>query len=200
MARNKRPPAKEASGKTKRDKGLLRDTLEVIIPAFLIFLVVKTFLFEARVVPTPSMVPTIELRDRFLENKVVYWFRPPRRGEIVVFHPPAAAVPPGVRRDDFVKRIVGLPGETVTIRAGRVYLKKPGETRERLLPEPYVEPERMDYLDFGPFVLGKDEYMLLGDNRRESRDSRYWGSVPRKSIDGKAFWRFWPPNRISILR
>ncbi len=200
MAQNKQSPAKRPSKTNNPGKGLLRDTLEVIIPAFLIFLVVRFFFFESRVVPTPSMVPTIEMGERFLENKVVYWFRSPQRGEIVVFHPPAAAIPPGYKREDFVKRLIGLPGETVTIRAGLVYLKKTGETEERLLPEPYVQPDRLDYLDFGPFVLGKDEYLLLGDNRRQSRDSRYWGTVSRKSIDGKAFWRFWPPSRISILR
>lgn len=199
MAPDKRSPDRGKTGATRKSPNLLRDALEVVVPAFLIFLVVKTFLFEARWVPSPSMVPTIELRDRFLENKMVYWFRNPQRGEIIVFHPPAVAVPPGTKAEDFVKRVVGLPGEVVEIRAGRVYIKKPGEARAELLPEPYVKADRLDYLDFGPFVLGKDQYLVLGDNRRQSRDSRYWGYVPRKSIDGKAIWRFWPPGRMSLL-
>lgn len=190
---------RELTRKTRK-KSMLRDILEVIVPAFLIFLVVRTFFFETRWVPSPSMVPTLEMRDRFIENKLIYRFREPRRGEIIVFEPPEAAVPPGYRRDDFVKRIVGLPGETINIRSGKIYISNGRDGEEVLLPEPYVEPHRMDHLSFGPFVLGEDEYFVLGDNRRESRDSRYWGAVPRKSISGKAFWRFWPLRRMSILR
>lgn len=98
-----------------------------------------------------------------------------------------------------MKRIIGLPGETVRIRDGKVYIK-PKEGPEFLLPEPYVDPECRDYGDFGPLAIGQDEYFVLGDNRRQSRDSRYWGCVPRRNISGKAFWRFWPPQRISLLR
>ncbi|MGE5550724.1 MAG: signal peptidase I [Bacteroidota bacterium] len=180
--------------KAKPKKSFLRDMLEVIIPAVLIFLVVRTFFFESRWVPSPSMVPTIEERDRFLENKLVYRFRTPRRGEIVVFHPPAAALVGSVRKDDFVKRVIGLPGETIDIRDGRVYING------KLLPEPYVPEDEMDYLDFGPFSVPEGHLFMLGDNRRQSRDSRYWGYLPLKNVDGKAMWRFWPLNRISILR
>lgn len=177
-----------------RPKSPLRDILEVIVPAFIIFLVVRTFFFESRWVPTPSMVPTIMERERFIENKIVYRFRRPRRGEIIVFHPPAGAMPGGVRRDDLVKRVVGLPGETVEIKDGTVYIDG------RRLPEPYVKPENRDYLSFGPFHVPAGHLFVLGDNRRQSRDSRYWLYLPLKNVTGKAFWRFWPPNRLSILR
>ncbi|MGQ9778906.1 MAG: signal peptidase I [Bacillota bacterium] len=196
----KKTQAKKVRRQESKRKSLFRDFLEVVIPAFLIFLVVRTFFFEARWVPSPSMVPTLQERDFFLENKLVYRFRAPRRGEIVVFHPPQRALPPGTTRsEDFVKRIIGLPGETVRISDGKVYIK-PKEGPEFLLAEPYIDPDRRDYGDFGPFIVGRDEYFVLGDNRRQSRDSRYWGCVPRRNISGKAFWRFWPPWRISLLR
>ncbi|MGE5598286.1 MAG: signal peptidase I, partial [Bacteroidota bacterium] len=165
MARHD-PPAKS------RQKSVLRDVLEVIVPAFLIFLVVRTFFFESRWVPSPSMIPALMERDRFIENKIVYRFRRPRRGEIIVFHPPEGAVPGPMRGDDLVKRVVGLPGETVEIRDGQVYIDG------RRLNEPYVRPENQDYLDFGPFHVPAGHLFVLGDNRRQSRDSRYWLYLP----------------------
>ena len=199
MAEKRTAAGKAAKKKEPRRKSFFRDFLEVVIPAFLIFLVVRTFFFEARWVPSPSMMPTLQRRDFFLENKLVYRFRPPRRGEIIVFHPPRAALLPGTAQsEDFVKRIIGLPGEVVRIRGGKVHIRPKGAA-EFVLAEPYVDPERLDYGDFGPITVGPDEYFVLGDNRRQSRDSRYWGCVPRKNVSGKAFWRFWPPARISLL-
>ncbi|MGE5528895.1 MAG: signal peptidase I [Patescibacteria group bacterium] len=201
----KRPVRRRVENRKK--KSFLRDFLEVVIPAVLIFLVVRAFLFEARWVPSPSMVPTIEEQDRFLENKIVYRFRQPKRGEIVVFHPPEAAVAGTSLDEDFVKRVIGLPGDRISIRAGRVYLTKRGEKKETLLDEPYVPVDGMDYKSFpGPgspkpyYEVPEGHLFVMGDNRLRSNDSRYWGYLPIRNVDGKAFWRFWPLGRISLLR
>jgi len=195
LAQKNNPERKAASsGKKGAKKSMVREVLEVLLPAVVIFLIVRTFAFESRFVPSPSMVPTINEQEQFLENKLVYRFRKPSQGEIIVFHPPAEAVLGTGKKDDFVKRVIGLPGEIVDIRNGKVYING------KLLKEPYVPVEEMDYLSFPAFQVPKDALFVMGDNRRQSRDSRYWGCVPLQSVDGKAFWRFWPLNRISLLK
>ncbi|HHZ20429.1 MAG TPA: signal peptidase I [Firmicutes bacterium] len=188
--------AKKAVGGKKREKpSLLREVMEVLIPAFLLFLFIRTFIAEARFVPSPSMLPTIQLGDRFIVEKVSYWFRAPQRGDIIVFHPPVKAkeksnVP---LKDDFIKRVIALPGEEVMVRDGKVYINgKP-------LAEPYIEQGRQPVYEVGPLVVPPDSYWVLGDNRNQSWDSHEWGEVPRRNIVGRAIWRFWPLNRISIM-
>lgn len=186
-------------------KKIVREILEVIVPALLLFLVLRTFVVEARYVPSPSMRPTIIEWDRFLVEKVSYYFREPRRGDIVVFHPTAQAsnlakaeqLSHGERvvgLDDFIKRIIGLPGETIEITRGKVLINGTP------LAEVYISPDRRPIYEFGPVTVGANEYFVLGDNRNQSWDSHYWGSVPRKNIVGRAFWRFWPLNRMGIMR
>jgi|SRR5690554_5206422 len=184
---------------------LIREILEVIIPALLLFFVIRAFVIEARYVPSGSMRPTIMEWDRFLTEKVSYRFREPKRGDIVVFNTPETAVKmhqeESIRRGrkplplyPFVKRIVGLPGERVMIRAGTVYIN--GEKLE----ESYISSERRPIYQFGPVTVPKDEYFMLGDNRNQSWDSHIWGSVPKKNFIGRVLWRFWPPKRIGVIR
>lgn len=186
-------------------KKAIREILEVIVPAILLFLVIRAFLVEARYVPSPSMQPTIMKWDRFMVEKVSYRFHKPRRGDIVVFHPPEQAVDMAKREalqrgeklnglDDFIKRIIGLPGEVVEIREGVVYIN--GEALE----EPYITPERRPIYLYGPVKVPEGEYLLLGDNRNQSWDGHVWGFLPAKNIVGKACWRFWPLNRMGIIR
>lgn len=182
---------------------IFREILEVIIPAVLLFLVIRTFLFEARYVPSPSMHPSIMTWDRFLVEKVSYRFRAPRRGEIVVFRPPDRALrmmeetnfPGGAgKAQDFIKRIIGLPNETVWIREGTVYIDgKP-------LVEPYISPDRQPFYEYGPVEIPEGHYLMLGDNRNNSWDSHNWGFVPKENIIGRAFWRFWPLNRLGTIK
>ncbi|HEY8345067.1 MAG TPA: signal peptidase I [Bacillota bacterium] len=186
-------------------KKTMRDVLEVIIPALLLFLVIRTFFVDSRYVPSGSMRPTIMEWDRFLIEKVSYRFNPPKRGDIVVFHTPETAVKmhqaESIRQGGksaplypFVKRIIGLPGEVVMVREGAVYIN--GEKLE----EPYISPERRPVYQFGPVKIPEGEYFMLGDNRNQSWDSHVWGFVPRKNFIGRAFWRFWPLNRIGTLK
>lgn len=176
----------------------IREILEIIIPAFLLFLFIHTFIAEARFVPSPSMVPAIELGDRFLVEKVAYRFRQPQRGEIVVFHPPQRAKTVAEQMgsplgNDFIKRIIALPGEEVAVRDGRVFING------KVLEEPYISEERRPFYEVKPMTVPENHYWMLGDNRNNSFDSHYWGFVPRKNIVGRAVWRFWPIPRMGSM-
>ncbi|MGD8399925.1 MAG: signal peptidase I [Bacillota bacterium] len=161
-----------------------------MVPAVVLFLIIHWLFLEARYVPSPSMVPTIEVQDRFLSNKTAYWFHQPQRYDIIIFKPPARL---GVK-EDFVKRVIGLPGETITICKGVVYINN------NPLPEPYISPDRAPLADFGPYIIPDGNLFMMGDNRNNSQDSRYWGPLPVENIKGKAWWRFWPLNRMGIVK
>jgi signal peptidase I len=143
------------------------------------------------------MVPTLQVDDRLIVDKVSYRFKDPQRGDIVVFDPPdeAAVVCSGPKpqptKDAYIKRIVGLPGEKIEIKQGRVYVN------DRSITEEYLQ-EAPEYY-FSPRVVPKDSYLVLGDNRNNSCDSHYWGFVPRTNIIGRAIVRFWPLNRLGEI-
>lgn len=184
-----RTKASAAVGKPK--KNWLREVLEVVIPAILIFLVVRTFLFETRTSPTESMMPTISVTDRYIVEKVSLHFRAPRRGEILVFRPPAGAQ----MRSDYVKRVIGLPGDMVTVKSGTVYVNG------KALDEPYVPAENRAKEDFvAPGRVPPAHLFMMGDNRNNSEDSRYWGFLPYRNVEARAVLRVWPISRIGAMR
>jgi len=165
--------------------------------ALVIALLIKTFLFQAFYIPSDSMYPTLKTGDRVIVNKISYDLHPVHRGDIIVFHAPKGpdgkSVDPGI--NVLVKRVIGLPGDTVEGRAdGKVYINgKP-------LREPYLHGKRSDP-GFPPFVVPKDSYWVMGDNRTNSRDSRFFPNhtIPKKDIIGRVFLRIWPLQRIGIL-
>jgi signal peptidase I len=165
----------------------LRDVLEVVVPAIIFYLIISTFFLQSREVPTASMAPTIAEHDRFLLNKTAYWFSKPKRFDIIVLKPPPAAG----SNVAFVKRVIGLPGETVKITKGVVYIN------DRPLPEP---ANRTPNYDFGPFMIPDDQLFVLGDNRNKSFDSHFWGPLPLKNVEGHAWWRYWPVSRMSFIK
>ena len=149
---------------------------------------IKARFFRAYTSPSGSMLPTLRVGDRFMVE-ILGQSDAPERGDIVIF----AAESTGDR--DFVKRVVGLPGETVEIRARLVHVDN------RLLSEPYVQHTRMDSQPgrdtFGPLTLGEGEYFLLGDNREESYDSRWLGPIRRQAITGRALYVYFPADVTS---
>lgn len=197
-------------------RSFLAELPMLVIVAFVLALLLKTFLIQAFYIPSESMVPTLEVGDRVLVNKVVYSLREPERGEVVVFReeellgPDTRTIgermldfltsglgaPPSER--DFIKRIVGLPGETVEVRDGVVHID--GQPLEE---DPAREGGYLleaDISDFGPVTVGPGEYFMMGDNRRNSADSRSpMGTIGREELIGRAFVVIWPLNRVDTL-
>jgi signal peptidase I len=183
------------------------DWLVTIAGAVAIVLLVKAFVVNPYRIPSSSMEPTLHcaqpasgcearFSDRVLANRFIYHLRDPERGEIVVFETPDAARLKCGAGGTFVKRVIGLPGETVEVKLergdGYVYVNG------RKLDEPYIDQGRHPREAFGPVKVQDGAYFMMGDNRRQSCDSREWGSVPRDNLIGKVFATYWPPNRISL--
>ncbi len=173
----------------------------VVVGALVLALLVRTFLFGAYYIPSPSMEPTLSIGDRIVVNKVSYRLHDVNRGDLVVFTPAGTAAIEGI--DDLIKRVIALPGETVTVADGRVLIDG------GLLIEPYlVDPDSTNDLQTVPWCLDggiakctvpADHVFVMGDNRANSRDSRFFGPVPIDSIAGRAFVRFWPLGSLDRL-
>jgi len=161
----------------------------LVILALIIALLIKTFLFQAFFIPSESMVPTLKVHDRVLVNKLSYKLHPVHRGDIVVFKAPPDS-DPGI--DDLVKRVVGLPGETVSGKNNHVYIN--GEQ----LPEPYL-PKGTQISDFAAVKIPADSYWVMGDNRANSKDSRVFGVITKNKIVGRVFFRIWPFTRLGFM-
>ena len=172
----------------------------VLIGALALALIVRAFLFQAFYIPSPSMEPTLSSGDRILVNKVSYRLHDVNRGDLVVFHPRPES---GVGADDLIKRVIALPGETVTTNGGRVLIDG------GLLIEPYLPvPDGTAAFGIVPWCADQTSaacrvpdghVFVMGDNRGNSRDSRYFGPVPVDSIVGRAFVRVWPLGGLDRL-
>ena len=174
-------------------KTFLRSTLEwgaVVVGALLAALVIKTFLFQAYFIPSSSMTETLQVRDRILVNKLSYQFGNIDRSDIIVFHRPDNA--PQGDTEEFIKRVVGLPGETIHAEAGIVYIN------DRPLDEPYLRENELT-LNLPALVVPEGHLFVMGDNRRNSADSRVFGTIDQDLIVGEAFIRVWPPSQFGGL-
>lgn len=195
---------REAARKEARDQERVRSAIEwvaVIVGALVVALVVKTFLFQAFYIPSASMEPTLGEGDRVLVNKLSYDLHDVNRGDVVVFELPADKVGvDGIK--DLIKRVIGLPGDTIETRDGAVYVN------DRLLDEPYLaegtitgDPADGSNPEIARQVVPEDTVFVMGDNRDNSHDSRYSdrGPVPIDSIVGRAFVLVWPPGKMGWL-
>jgi len=173
----------------------LFDWGETIVVALILALIIRAFFLQVFWIPSGSMEPTFDIGDRIVVNKVVYNFRRPQRLEVIVFR----AVPSmSEAKKDLIKRVIGLPGEKLEVKKGEVYVN------DKLLKE--AHPLYNNYYDlnslpavFGPVQIPVDSYFVMGDNRPASADSRYWGSLPKKNIIGKAFLRIWPLTEFGSI-
>jgi len=172
----------------KEFKEFLREFVGIIVVAFILAMILRTFVVEGRVIPTGSMLPTIQLQDRVMVNKFIYLFKEPARGDIVVFEPPATIG----QKEDYIKRIIGLPGDTIEVKEGKVWVN--GVPQE----EPYIA-EAPNY-EYGPVKVPEHALFVMGDNRNMSYDSHLWnGWLTEDHLKGKAFLIYWPIDHIRIL-
>jgi signal peptidase I len=170
----------------------------VIIPLILRLFVVQTFY-----IPSGSMTPTLQIGDRIVVNKLSYDFGSVHRGDIVVFTTPPTENCGGGDVNDLVKRVIGLPGDTIDLQRGSVYVNR------HKLNEAWLPPSEIGLTDPGPagspydlnhpYVVPPDRYFVLGDNRTESCDSRYWGTITKSEIVGRVIVRVWPTSRFHIF-
>jgi len=150
-------------------------------------LVIIVFLYQPVKVEGTSMAPLLSDQERIFINKFVYRFEPIQRGDVVVFWYPLD------RTKSFIKRVVGLPGESVEIRQGVVYVNN------KVVPEPYVPAQYEDLSDFGPVRVPKDSFFVMGDHRISSNDSRVFGPVSSRYIYGRAVFAYWPVDHFGSL-
>lgn len=166
---------------------------EPFVVAAILAILIRTFLIGPYKIPTGSMRPTFMEGDRIFVDKVSYRFHEPERGDIIVFKYPED------RKKDFVKRLVGMPGETLQIKDGKVYVD--GDVLEESPFSDYYYYNRPDW-EYGQeninIKIPQDHYFVLGDNSAQSSDSRNWGFVHHKNLVGKAFVIWWPPKRIKL--
>jgi len=198
-----------SQGETRKQgqkaKTVIREWVESIVVAFLLAMVIRTFVVQAFKIPTGSMRPTLMEGDLILVNKFIYGakvpfinfgfpaLRQPKRGDVVVF------IYPENPKRDFVKRLIATEGETVEIRNGTIYIND-----RPLLDATFSQRYYYNRGDFGEenrkITVPKDNFFVLGDNSASSQDSRYWGFVPKKNLLGEAIIIYWPPQRIRMVR
>jgi signal peptidase I len=204
--------------KPKSAGGQVIELVVIVVTALALALAIQQFLVKPYRIPSSSMVPTLAVGERVLVNRIELRFTDPSVGDVVVFHPPSGAenaadqcgtskegegqdrpcgVPTRSRSsENFIKRIVAGPGDTLAIKDGHAIVN--GVPAK----EPFIRPcapGRRECNFPKPITIPADHYFMMGDNRGESDDSRYWGPVPDKWIIGGAFATYWPPKRIGIF-
>ena len=163
------------------------DSVETLLIALFFALIIRQFIIQTSLIPSGSMIPTMKVNDRLFVNKFIYRFTSPKNGDIVVFKSPTGD------GKDYVKRCIGVPGDTISIKKGFVFVNnKPLILSGVLIQRDYTASETVK--------VPPNSYYVLGDNRAFSSDSRVWGFVPEKNLLGKALFTFWPLDRMKVLR
>jgi len=168
-----------------------KSIIKTLVIAFILSLGIRTYVAEAKVIPTESMVPTIKVGERVLVDKIYFKLDELKHEDIVVFRPTTELLKKGYK-DDFIKRVIGLPGDNIIIRSGVVYVNN------NPINEPYINEKPNQ--DYGPIKVPADSLFVMGDNRNYSSDSREWGFVPMENVKGRAIIKFWPLNRIELVK
>jgi signal peptidase I len=196
------------TGDGKQAGGSLIELVAIVAVALGVALGIQAFLVKPFKIPSESMVPTLEIGQRVLVDRVSLRFGDPERGDVMVFKPPQGAdsarcgtahpirqgcprPTEGMSETNFIKRVVAVGGDRISIKGGRVYIN--GKRQ----PEPYINPDRGCQVCNLPqeIRIPRDHYYMMGDNRGQSSDSRDWGPVPGENMIGKAFATYWPPSK-----
>lgn len=193
---------------------------EMLLLVFVCLVIIRETLGEPRLIPSESMVPTLKVGDRVMIEKLSHWWRPYQRGDVLVFYPPSTQIKNDpvswllrasgfsswlYQKEDnidvaYIKRLIGLPGDTVDVRPGEgVFING------QHLNEPYVNEialtctQEAPVIKCGPLTLGSHEFFMMGDNRNFSSDSRFWGPLPQQRVVGRAVYKLWPLARLGSL-
>lgn len=227
MTKKLTPESPDQEKNQTEQKGHWRELIETLVTAVILAFGIRTFVAEARYIPSSSMEETLQINDRLIIEKISYRLHDPERRDIVVFRaPPTAAICSGSLdapppKDAFIKRIVGLPGDKIEFKNAQVFvngqvLEEPyiiqdsnnPAANETLIPANSVlvpngvpaESQAQGFVDRPVTVtIPQSTYLVMGDNRNNSCDSRYWGFVPRENLIGRAFIRFWPLPRLGLI-
>ncbi|MBI2054793.1 MAG: signal peptidase I [Candidatus Sungbacteria bacterium] len=170
----------------------LWDFIKILIISVVIVVPVRYFVAQPFIVKGASMEPTFQEKNYLVVDELSYYFRGPERGEVAVFRFPLDP------SEYFIKRVIGLPGETVKITGGKVYVSKKPVDKGSPMSEPYLPPD-LETMGEVTQTLGPDEYFVMGDNRVASLDSRRWGVLPRANITGRVVFRAWPINELGVV-
>jgi signal peptidase I len=194
---------------TRRHGGIAREGVLLVVMAVVLAVFLRTFVAQAFSIPSESMEPQLDVGDRVVVSRLAYHLHDPNRGDVIVFDKPGQVdhrsffrrgaevvlESVGLRQastEEYIKRVIGLPGETVQgVDGGVVVDGQP-------VVEPYL-PEGTVTSDFGPVVVPEGELFVMGDNRTNSEDSRFIGTIPIDTVVGRAFVRLWPPGRTAFL-
>ena len=185
----------------KRDKGVSKrkkvlafifEYVDSARSASILALIIVTLIVQTFAIPTGSMIPTLNIGNHLMVNKFIYYFKKPKRGDIIVF------VYPVNPKKDFIKRLVGLPGETIEIKDGSVFINGEELKAPKTIAGRHYYNEGM--YGEGIIKIPDNAYFVMGDNTRNSKDSRFWGFVSKKNLLGKAFFVYWPLTKMRIIR
>lgn len=192
-----------------------KEWIETFVFVFVMVILIRYFICEIRWIPSASMRPTLQEGDRIVVERVTHFYKKPQRGDILVFYPPFIKINKsflgilarrtGILCNDvaFIKRVVGLPGEKIeikTLKDGKnVVFINDKPLKEDYVLDPYDSIPCSKTMYCGPMVIPEGKYFMMGDNRGNSEDSRFWGFLPEYRIVGRAVTVFWPLNRIKGL-
>ena len=178
----------------EKTKLLIREYAESLLIAAVLALIIRTFIVTPFKIPTGSMEPTLLPGDKIFVNRFIYRIHPPERGDVIVFRYPENP------RRDFIKRLVAFGDETVEIAEGKIRINGEIVDMPEIFQSIYYENRGNYGTEKAQVTVPPNCYFVLGDNSSSSRDSRYWGFVPRKLLRGKAFVVWWPPRRIGKIK
>lgn len=168
------------------------DLVETVVMAMAVFVIIYLFLFQPHQVRGNSMYPNFHDGEYILTDKITYRLKNPQRGDIIIFQAPQN------KENDYIKRIVGLPGDNLKIESGRIFINN-NLLEEYYLPSDFLTQGGNFFKVGENVIIPEGQYFVLGDNRSHSSDSREWGLVPKANIVGKAWLRYWPANQFGII-
>lgn len=171
--------------------GLFKDTVQVVVFAIVLTFILRSYVFETRTIPSLSMYPTLQVGDKLFVDKIVFKFNKVKHHDIVTFNPPPEALTGENVASPWIKRVIGMPGDKIQVTDGKLFVNDKAQV------EPYIA-EKLNY-NYGPVVVPDGTIFVMGDNRNNSNDSHFWGFLPKENIQGRAFFRYWPPSRIGLI-